>query len=263
MQHTNLNVDIIDIVFKNKNKEYGAYYLRKTYSKRLIQSMIAVIGLVVFILLSYFIDSNVKSKSRVLEVKEVKLADIQDIPQDLQPPPPPPPQEQPKVEVKKFTELLLEKKEDLKPTEIKPDINLDELVDANIGKVDVEGVKTTTLAAPTTSDENYVFTEVSDPAGPEGGFPAWTKYLRRNLNASVGVDNGAPAGRYTVIVRFIVERDGRITDVKTVGKKNGYGMEEEAMRVFREGPPWRPGQQNGKVVRSYFTQNVTFVVEVD
>jgi protein TonB len=70
---------------------------------------------------------------------------------------------------------------------------------------------------------------------------------------------GMNPGQYTVQVRFLVERDGSITDVKALNEP-GYGLAKGAEEVVRRGPKWSPGEQNGRKVRSYHTQPITFVV---
>lgn len=104
-----------------------------------------------------------------------------------------------------------------------------------------------------------VFDKVDiSPAFP-GGMDKWKLYLQKNLDASVPVKNRAPDGAYTVVVQFIVDLDGNISNVRTL-THHGYGMEEEAMRVIKSGPKWLPAIQNGKTVKAYHKQPVTFVV---
>jgi protein TonB len=74
------------------------------------------------------------------------------------------------------------------------------------------------------------------------------------------VDNGAQPGTYQVVVRFIVSKDGSISDV-VAETKHGYGMEEEAIRVIKKGPNWTPAQQNGRFVNAYRRQPITFQVQ--
>lgn len=107
--------------------------------------------------------------------------------------------------------------------------------------------------------DNKIFAKVEiEPAFP-GGDAIWRQYLERNLNASIPAINKAPEGAYTVVVQFIVGIDGFISDVRAL-TKHGYGMEEEAMRVIKRGPKWVPAIQNGKVVRAYKKQLITFIM---
>lgn len=107
-----------------------------------------------------------------------------------------------------------------------------------------------------------VFEKVEVEAEFPGGATAWRRFLERNLNAQAPSDEGAPVGQYTVLVKFIVDRQGNISDVKTL-TKHGFGMEEEVRRVIRTGPKWTPAINNGKQVNAYRQQLITFVIADD
>jgi hypothetical protein len=104
--------------------------------------------------------------------------------------------------------------------------------------------------------------KVETDASFPGGINAWAKFLQANLNASVPVDKGAPAGRYTVEVQFIVDRDGTPTDFKALTTW-GYGMEEEVIRVLKKTGSWIPAHQGGRTVKAYRKQPVTFLTQLD
>jgi len=110
--------------------------------------------------------------------------------------------------------------------------------------------------------EGKIFVKVDAEADFPGSNPAWRKHLERNLYVMAPIENGAPAGIYTVIVQFIVDKEGIISDVKAL-TNFGYGMEEEVIRVIKKGPKWQPAVYKGKPVKSYRTQPVTFVVGED
>ncbi len=107
---------------------------------------------------------------------------------------------------------------------------------------------------------SQVYNKVEVEASFPGGVKAWETFLKRNLNAAIPVDKGAPAGRYTIFVRFIVDKDGNTSDFKAL-TNHGFGMEEEVLRVLNLTTKWLPARQGGKVVTAYRTQPVTFVVE--
>ena len=108
-----------------------------------------------------------------------------------------------------------------------------------------------------TSD--ITFTKVEVEADFPGGIIAWKNFLMKNLKADVPVKRRAPAGSYTVVVRFMVWKNGRIENI--VSETNyGYGMEKEVMRVIKKGPKWIPAMQDGKIVKAYRRQPVTFVI---
>ncbi|MBI3139433.1 MAG: energy transducer TonB [Sphingobacteriales bacterium] len=108
-------------------------------------------------------------------------------------------------------------------------------------------------------ETDKVYTKVEIEAAYPGGMDAWRKYLERNLNAEVPIFSKAPAGVYTVIIQFIVNLDGTVSDAKAL-TNHGYGMEAEAIRVIENGGKWLPAIQNGRQVVAYRKQPITFVV---
>ena len=90
----------------------------------------------------------------------------------------------------------------------------------------------------------------------------WRKHLEVNLLPYIerAASSKMKAGSYTVNVRFLVERDGSISDVKALNDP-GYGLAKGCEKVVRTGPKWSPGELNGKKVRSYHTQPITFSIQ--
>jgi hypothetical protein len=118
-----------------------------------------------------------------------------------------------------------------------------------------------TVPVPDSSDSGEkLFEKVDIEASFPGGDAAWRKYLEQNLNPNVPVDNSAPAGLYMVFVQFVVNRDGTIADIKPLTKL-GYGMEQEVVRILKKSGGWTPAVQNGRPVRAYRKQPVTFMIE--
>jgi periplasmic protein TonB len=264
--------DILDIIFDGRNKEYGAYDLRKTYNKRLRNALFATIGICLLLLvLSIIANSAGKEKQQVM-VQDMSLENMKNEEKKPEPPPPPPPpkQEPPKVEITKFTPPKIVKDEEVKPDEEIKEV--EKLEDTKIGTFNQEGAKDEGLVAPPVEkstgvveapkvEEDYdkVFTVVQIPAEFPGGQSAWTRFLERNLNSSITSDNGAPPGRYTVVVAFTVSKTGAISDV-VAENDPGYGTKAEAIRVITKGPAWKPAVQNGRNVIYRHRQSITFVV---
>ena len=264
--------DILDIIFDGRNKEYGAYDLRKTYNKRLRNALFATIGICLLLLvLSIIANSAGKEKQQVM-VQDMSLENMKNEEKKPEPPPPPPPpkQEPPKVEITKFTPPKIVKDEEVKPDEEIKEV--EKLEDTKIGTFNQEGAKDEGLVAPPVEkstgvveapkvEEDYdkVFTVVQIPAEFPGGLSAWSRYLERNLNREIPVENGAPPGRYTVVVAFTVSKTGSISDVAAENDP-GYGTKAEAIRVITKGPSWKPAVQNGRNVIYRHKQAVTFVV---
>ncbi len=109
-------------------------------------------------------------------------------------------------------------------------------------------------------DENKVFDRVEVEASFPGGGENWRKYLEKNLNANIPMENNAPMGYFKVIVQFVVDRQGNVSDIKSL-TSHGYGMEAEVIRVILKQPKWLPAMQNGRAVNAYRKQPVTFVLE--
>jgi periplasmic protein TonB len=266
-----LKSDVLDLLFENRNKDYGAYNLRRTYNKRIRNALLITFGTVALLLLASFMANNMNEDDAAdIVVRDVVLEDIkqQEEEKPEPPPPPPPPKvEPPKVEMTKFTPPVIKKDEEVKQDEIPPEV--EELKDTKIDVVSQEGIKDLGIAvppvvdegkavveAPKKEDENQVFTKVEIEASYAGD---WGRFLQRTLNAETPVNNGAPAGQYTVVVQFIVDKGGNISDVKAL-TNHGYGMEEEAVRSIKKASKWNPAVQNGRQVNAYRKQPITFVV---
>lgn len=95
----------------------------------------------------------------------------------------------------------------------------------------------------------------------KGGPAKWMNFLQRNLDPLVPMNNNAPAGRYTVIARFIVKSDGTLDDIRTE-TNFGYGMENEVIRLLKKSPKWLPAVFLDKPLNAYRRQPITFEVAV-
>ena len=109
------------------------------------------------------------------------------------------------------------------------------------------------------ASSNFHFERVEVEASFPGGPNAWRTYLMKNLRANVPLKKKAPTGNYVVVVRFIVGRDGSISDI-AAETNHGHGMEEEVIRIIKKGPRWTPARQNGRPVKAFKKQPVTFVL---
>ena len=265
------SADILDILFDGRNKEYGAYDLRKTYSTRIKLSMAGMLLLCILMLAVSLIANSSKKGAPEIVIADMSLESVKEEKKpDLPQPPPPPKQEPPKVEITKFTPPKIVKDEEVKPDEEIKEV--EKLEDTKIGTINQEGAKDEGIVAPPVEkatgvveapkvEEDYdrVFTVVQIAAEFPGGLPAWTKYLERNLNRDLPVENGAPPGKYTVVVSFIVSKTGDISDV-VAENDPGYGTKAEAVRVITKGPKWKPAVQNGRNVIYRHRQSITFQV---
>jgi protein TonB len=266
-----LNADILDLIFEGRNKDYGAYNLRKTYNKRILKALIITASVAILALLGSLLAKAFQSKNNNVVAHEITLQEIKEEEKkpDIPPPPPPKPPPPPQVEMAKFTPPKIVKDEEVKEV-IQENKKLDS---TKIDVVNKEGIKDNDIAAPSQidegkqvieekkdDDENKIFEKVEVEAAFPGGDAAWRKFLERNLRGDVASEAGAPAGSYTVWVQFVVDKEGNVSDVKAL-TNHGFGMEDEAVRVIKKGPQWKPAIQNGRNVKAYRKQPITFQIE--
>jgi len=273
------SAELIDIVFDGRNKEYGAYELRRKYNKRLTFALIITASLALVILLASFIASvAAKSSKGQVKVQEVQLAEIKQEDKNEPPPPPPPPKppDPPKVEMAKFTPPKVVKDEEVKEEEKPPEV--EKLEETKIGLANQEGNKDEGIIAPPTEDKggvveapkeddaDKVFQKVEIDAEFPGGNAAWNKYVTREIERNIDeLQEDGKSG--TVVVIFIVNKEGVVSDVKAMpcseaGVANCLGpgtkVAEVAVNAIRKGPKWKPAIQNGRQVNAYRRQPVTF-----
>ncbi|WP_416441619.1 energy transducer TonB [Phnomibacter sp. MR] len=269
-----MNADFLDILFDGRNKEYGAYELRRSYNKRLTVAISAMILIALLIFLGSVISKEAeKNKKAKMEVQDVKLEEVKEQPKNEPPPPPPPPKmpEPPKIEIAKFTPPKIVKDEEVKEDEKPPEI--DKIEEAKIGTINQEGTKddgivappveskgTGDVVAPKAVEEDYdkVFTKVENPAEFPGGPDAWRRYLERNLQYPDDAQENGTQG--VVKVQFIVDKEGNISEVQALNDP-GDGLAEEAVRIIKRGPKWTPAEQNGRKVIYRHIQAITFRLE--
>lgn len=272
-----LSTPLLDLIFEGRNKEYGAYELRKQYNRRLTFALIITASIALIILLGSFIASlRPKDTSKAVNIKEVQLAKVEEVKNEPPPPPPPPkPPDPPKVEMTKFTPPKVVKDEEVKEEEKPPEV--EKLEDTKISTVTQEGVKDEGIVAPPVDaggvveapkvdDEDKVFQKVEIDAEFPGGNSGWTKYVTREIERNI--DELQEDGRSgTVVVLFIVDKEGAVSEVKALacgeaGVANCLGpgtkLAEIAVNAIRKGPKWKAAIQNGRPVKAYRRQPVTF-----
>ena len=264
-----LSADVLDIIFDDRNKEYGAYDLRKNYKQRLMKATAAMLLLVVLLLVAYILVASMKPKdNRLLVGPDVNLIEVLPPPdkpiEPLPPPPPPPPA--PSVKMLALTAPLIVK-EDPKPEEMPPPV--DELENAKIGLVNSAGtedlgivapVETAkgVVAAPEKKDEaEVIFTKVEIESKYPGGNAAWGAFLNRNLTYPQEAADIEVQG--TVYIQFIVDTEGNVSDVSAISGPEE--LRKAAVAVIKKSGRWDPAIQNGKKVKSYKKQPVTFRLE--
>jgi hypothetical protein len=114
------------------------------------------------------------------------------------------------------------------------------------------------VSAQTKQDPVFVKVEIEPSVDPK----AWNSHLEKNIgqNIKTALEQKIPAGQYTIMVRFIVEANGSVTSATSLNDP-GYGLGKAASTLVLSGPKWKPGQQNGRLVRAFKTHPVSFVIE--
>ncbi|GAB2795569.1 energy transducer TonB [Rhabdobacter roseus] len=267
------NATLDEIVFANRNKAYGAYSLRQEY--RGVVNRATIFGASIFILAMFaptLIDKFLQSDDDQAVMVEVDLMNLPPPPIDPAepPPPPPPPIEQPKVNTVKF--LPPEVKKDEEVPEETPPPTVEELKEAVAAEVTVKGDPnaeeliiapeavspgrgTVVEAAPA---PEQIFTVVEQQPEYPGGAAEMYKYLSKHIKYPPAASRANISGK--VFLTFVVNTDGSIQDVSVL-KGLGFGCDEEAMRVVKTMPKWKPGKQSGRSVRVKFNLPISFTLE--
>ncbi len=272
-----LSANILDILFDGRNKNYGAYDLRKNYNKRITYALSGTFIICLLFTMGSILANGKKMGIASIYVKDLELKNLKEkemlkpeLPKELQQPKPQEPIKTVAVNIP-----IITPDDQVKPDEImKP---VEDIENVRIGATTVEGkdVGVDVIAPPmnasTNGDGNVkpkedeidykgIFITVQIPAQFPGGMEGWKKYLERNLNAGLPSENGATSGKYSVMVSFVVDNEGNISEVKAENAP-GFGTEAEAIRIIKKGPKWQPAIQNGRKVAYRVKQQVTFQVD--
>ncbi|OAQ42228.1 hypothetical protein A5893_03700 [Pedobacter psychrophilus] len=272
---TNVNrKEWLDLVFENRNQSYGAYVLRKESGNYLLKALLIAVSLLILAFISSaFTDKPTVNTNPPISgplkpeiIKEVELIKDPVL----------------KKEAAKKVETTSQKVEDVKTINYsgnivpidQPKIDLQlpsekDLKNIIIGSTEKEG-KLSTDGINSTEGTSNGGTETGETNNgveifnanlvermPEfpGGMAAWGKFLNKNLNYPSIAKDANVMGR--VIVSFVVEKNGEITDVKIL-RGIGAGCDEEAIRVIKKSPLWKAGIQNGRAVRVSYVMPIVF-----
>jgi protein TonB len=265
-----LQADVLDILFEHRNKEYGAYALRREYNGRLMRAL----GSMLFMLLAgvgflYWSGSKppkqyippVSGNDTIITVLE---------------PPPPPPDQPPPPKVPSVPARTI----DFRTPKIVPDhtpadtiATLDDISDAIISNETIVAPPSLPGILPPTTppgsgggtspvNDAPEVPEIADRADvmPEfpGGMAAWQRFLAKNIRVP-GSEEGGPK---RVVIRFIVNEDGTLSGLQMMAS-GGKELDDEIMRVLGKSPKWIPGSTGGKKIKVYHKQPIIIEYEAD
>lgn len=267
-----LQASLIDVIFDGRNKAYGAYELRRHSNLRLLWGLMGVAVITGGLFgADYLLRQSPKPVKQPFMVVDVQLEEVKEAQHNEPPPPPPPPREvAAKVQITRFTPPRIVRDNEVKEEEKPPE--QEKLNDTKIGVINQEGVKDEGVVAPPVSaagngvveapkpkyveEDDRTFTKVEIESEYPGGTAAWMRYLNKNFQYPEDAVNNEIQG--TVIVQFIVDKEGNVSEVEAVSGPELGGLRKEAVRVIEHSGKWIPAIQNGRKVKSYKKQPVQF-----
>jgi len=262
------NPEWLELVFDSRNKEYGAYDLRKHYAGNLVKAMAIAFFSVSFLFTVYTIFLKAKPPEITRTVAYDPVIPIPPITKTVIPAQPRPALAAPHeaVTTVKYPVLVAVRDQDAQNPPKITDLETAPISsesrkgkdgpDANIS---IDGLGTGPVAPPNVTEDNTPadWSTVEVMPAPYGGADAWAKFLQKNIHYPARASEEGKQGK--VLLSFIVEKDGSLTNIK-VERPMGFGLDEEAIRVLKLAPAWKPGIQNGHRVRVKFVIPVNFQI---
>ncbi len=246
-----------DIVFTNRNKEYGAYNIRRKYSRTMMVSL--TIGLI--FMLAAVITPHVMAKVREGHKKRTErevIATMENLqtPDELKvevPEEPQAPQEQQQVKY-----VAPEVVDTVKPEDQVKIMVAEEVVETVQDEENIEIVETVQEEVEEYTPPAEVFIVVEEMPSYPGGDEALLKFINENIKyPEIALENNIQG---KVIVRFCVTYKGSIDQVSVL-RGVDPALDAEAMRVIKLLPEWKPGKQGGKPVNVWYIVPITFQLQ--
>ncbi|WP_316828055.1 TonB family protein [Pedobacter miscanthi] len=280
MFNSSINVyktEWLDLVFANRNKNYGAYDLRSKSSKIMTRALFVSGSLFVLLCFSPLIYAKLFPKEIVVETPPT-VVNLDKVIHQMKPDVPKPEEKKPEpakadpVKVKTIalpSQIVVVNKVELPPPPTVDDIKLAVISDrtqegiiapaavVNVNKGNGDGTGTAKEGTGTIDNTEYTTTGVDEYPEFTGGAKAWSKYMERNLRYPSRAQEENATGK--VFISFVVEKDGSITDVSVI-KGIGFGCDEEAMKVIKKSPLWKPGKNKGVPVRVRYNMAINFQI---
>jgi protein TonB len=240
-----------ELVFENRNKEYGSYQLRKKYKKYVLTAL--AIALFLFgIVIAYPLIKSILAQGKLGKLTQTETSVELINPNETPPPPPPPPPPEKLIQEVKF----VAPKVTTDTTQVTKDFGKQEKLNASVNDAPPPPEVKKVEVIETPKQDNQVFMIVEQmPQFPDGDVAA---YLSSHIKYPVVAQENGIQGR--VICQFVVNQDGSIVDVVVV-RGVDPSLDKEAVRVIQEMPKWTPGKQGGKPVRVKFTLPVNFKLQ--
>jgi periplasmic protein TonB len=263
-----LQSDLLDIIFENKNKSYGAYALRKFYNNRLYKAFGAMVLIAVVLCSFTMLKPEVKKVDEIPGSGYTIIPEVKDNKKDK--PVEPKKDKQPAAKQKApaattaFTNPRITTKPNVEPVKtLGPDENIGVAdikapggVLPKVGDLPLLGKDTTTVVGEVKPSVDVITPNVTAdvmPAFP-GGMAAFRKFLEKNLQNPEVLEEGQ---KISVKIKFIVGYDGKLKGFETV-EDGGAVFNDEVVRVLKKMPNWIPGKIAGENVSVFYTIPVKF-----
>jgi len=255
----------LELVFAKRNKEYGAYYIRQHHDGYMAKAM----GITFFgITAAFLTGSAILAAKTVVPVITHTLTEVT-LDQVVVPPKTEKPETPPAASHPQRMQQFLPPVATYDPVPQQPPALIDnvpvgpETIDGPITgnqNIDAGPVAASPSEGTGVKEDETVHTIIGLDVMPEpvGGAAAWSKFLQKNLRYPGAASDKGISGK--VMVTFIVEKDGHLSDI-TVDKGAGYGMDEESVRVLKLAKAWKPGLANGHPVRVKYVLPINFVLQ--
>ncbi len=257
-----------NLIFEGKNHAYGAYSHRKNSIRRHFQAMliavfIFLVGATTPLLLKRILPQNADRdlSARIIKIIEIEKPAMENLLKVIPPPPP--------VLLRnmiKFTSYDIKPDEEVNESE-EPKMQ-QEIINSGsaIGKQDfTEGTNDPNAPLPNTAENAKIAGDQDEPVifadqMPQfpGGENEMFRFIKQHLRYPLIAQESGVFG--TVIINFVIDRNGNITDM-AVARGIGSGCDEEAMRVLGIMPRWSPGKQAGNPVRVRYAIPIKFVIQ--
>ncbi len=261
-----LKADYLDIIFDNRNKKYGGYILRRQYGNTSRKALLTVVSIIAAFASLSFVGSHNEGANSLVNKKVVEITDVQLPPKPLDPVKPPvqPPaaqKEMPKAQIK-MTEMKVVDDNHVN----EPPVEISKLNNAVVGKMNATGDSMgSDISLPKGKPEIAGFVDV--PKNDKPYFvvevmPEFQGSLRDFLSKHIVYPEEARSAHIEgrVAIQFVVNEDGSISEAKIL-KSVCSALDLEALRVVKSMPAWKPGKMNGKAVKVYFTQPISFKLD--
>lgn len=253
-----------EVVFANRNKDYGAYEIRRNYSRYLFNALLISICAVALSVAVPVLVNLISASADEFSVPRDVVINFEPPPLDKNEPepPPPPPPEQPVMEQLKFT-LPIVTEEEVPEEEIPP--TEEQLVETNVGEKTQEGDPDALIIAEEGTgviEDNTVYDLVAIQEQPSfpGGDAEMLRFLTNNIKYPQQEKEMNISGK--VFITFVIDKDGSVTETEVYKSlKGGPNCDREAMRVVKMMPKWSPGKQNGKPVKVRYILPIHFKLQ--